>query len=512
MNTISSTLGKNLRSYAAFHPKQEAIVSPGFRITYQEYETLTNQFAHYLLEQGVKKGDRIPLFLGTNGSFPLSLLACAKIGAISVPINYRWNQELIDWSIGHLDAKYILLDSLFYPLVKHHIEKGTIQGTLVAENHQICPDFIKKLKNYPSTPPNIEVNPDDPCTITFTSGTTGKPKGVVSTHNAFLASGMVMAPFIDYYSRYLLATPLFHISGLMINCYQFYLGLTLVFLPELELNSFLNIIDKEQINFAFLPPNIFKLLLPIIYKSGASLSSLKMFLSGGTRVPVHTIQEYEKLGFELMQGYGATEGSGVLFAWTPKMGYDKAHTAGKPYLFPEFKILDPETRAELPQGEIGELAYRGPQLFKEYWKNPEATEKAFYNGWFLTGDAARVDEDGFIEIVDRYKDVIFFAGYGGIYPSEVEEVIREIPDIEDVSVVGVDDPQWSEIPCAFVRLKNESILTKIDILHYVHQKLERHKLMDVIFCDQPLPRNANGKIDKSQLKKLYLKLKSTPSL
>ena len=511
MVRIASTLGNALRSYAQFHPDQEALVSPGFRINYREYESLTNQFAHYLSEQGVKKGDRVPFLIGINASFALTVMALAKIGAIAVPMNYRWNQEWIHWAIDDLEADYILVEDQFYPLVQDYVESGKIRSTLVCEHHKVSPDLLAKLQKYLDTPPDIEVKPEDPCTIVFTSGTTGRPKGVVSSHNAFFASGISCTSFvIDMYSRHLVATPSFHISGIAPVCFQAYLGLSLVFPPKLTPEPLLETIDIEKVNTVFLHPHLLGILLPIIYKSDSTFPSLKRVMSGATRVPESIINDYEKLGFEVVQAYGSTETTGVVSIWNPKMGRDKVHTVGKVHLFPEIKILNPETKEELPPGEIGEIVIRGPQLFTEYWKKPEETKKAFYQGWFLTGDAGRIDEEGFIEVVDRYKDVIYFSEFEGIFPGEVERTIREIKDVEDVSVTGVHHPKWSEIPCAFVKLAKGSSLSKKDILQYVHQKLERHKLMEVIFCDTPLPHNANGKVDKSQLRKMYQELTSTP--
>ncbi|MGA8943364.1 MAG: AMP-binding protein, partial [Thermoactinomyces sp.] len=448
MVNITSTIGNSLRSYARFHPAQEALVSPGFRISYQEYESLTNQYAHYLLEQGVKKGDRVSLLIGVNASYPLSLMSLAKIGAIAVPISYHWKQELIHWALDHVETNYILVEDQYCHFIQDYIESKNIRSIIVCNQHKVSSGLLEKLKGYPTTPPDIEVKPEDPCTIIFTSGTTGKPKGVVTSHNAFFAGAITGSTTYLMHSRQLFSTPTFHMSAAFSVYTQSYLGISLIYLPELSPESLLETIEKERINCLILPPNLLSILLPIIYKSDYTLSSLKRFISGGTKVPESIIRDYKKLGFEVVQAYGATELTGPISCWNPKFGYDKIRTVGKVYLLPEVKILDPETREELPPGEVGEVAVRSPQLFTEYWKNPEETKKAFYQGWFLTGDAGRIDEQGFIEIVDRYKDVIFFSGFGGIFPGEIEDVIREMEEIEDVSVAGIHHPKWAEFPCA----------------------------------------------------------------
>jgi long-chain acyl-CoA synthetase len=392
-----------------------------------------------------------------------------------------WKPEMIRWAIDDLEADFLLVEDQFYPLIQTEAETGKIRHTIVCEQHKVSPGLLRTLQKYPDTPPEIEVKLEDPCTIVFTSGTTGTPKGVISSHHAHFASGISCTSLVlDRYSRHLVATPSFHISAIAPVCFQSFLGLTLVFPPELTAESLVQTIGKEKVNTAFLPPDALGILRSLIRQSDSAFSSLKRILSGGAKVPENVIKSGESPDFEVVQVYGATELNGIISLWKPEMGLDKIHTVGKTYLFPEVKILDPETK------------------------------KAFHQGWFLTGDAGRIDKDGFLEIVDRYKDVIYSPEIGGIFPAEVEQVIRELPDVEDVSVTEVLHPQWSEIPCAFVKPAQGASLTKTEILQYVYQKLGPHKLKDVLFCRQPLPRNANGKVDKSQLRRMYQQQAGSP--
>ncbi|WP_044640210.1 class I adenylate-forming enzyme family protein [Risungbinella massiliensis] len=503
MLTIKSTIGKMIQEYSLNNPEQEAIVTPGLRLTFREYHKLTNQFAHFLLEQGVQKGDRVAFLLGVTGAFPISLAAIAKIGAIAVPINYKWPTSLIEWALEHVEAKYILLEDQYIATVSSYIQNKQISFRTIVQNHQLIPHFLEELAQYPSENPPIEVKPEDPYTITFTSKTTGNPIGVVSNQNAFFTNGVTGTGITESApgSRYLFATPLFHISGVGVCSYHSFLGMTAVFLPELDPYALLDIIEREKITITFLPPSLLAVLLPMIQQSDSLLPSLKRILSGGSKVPIQLTKDYEDLGFEIAEIYGMTEIGGCVSAWKPKMGYDKQHTVGRAYLSPEVKVLDFDTRQEVKVGEIGELAVRGPQVFMEYWKDPEATRNAFYEDWYLTGDAVRVDSDGFIEIVDRY--VIFLPGFGSVYPSQVEKVIRLLPDVTDVSVIGLHHEKFGEYPCAFIQVSEASILTKREVLAHVHEHLSRYHLLDAVVGFDQLPRNAAGKIDKKALEDLY---------
>lgn len=511
MNNIGVTLGKVLHSASKVNPNQEAIVTPELRLTFRDYEKVTNQLAHYLLDKGVKQGDRVVFVNGVNGGFPLILMAIAKIGAIATPINYHWSVELVEWVIDHLEASFIIFEDQFYSLFAKAITSKKIPHLLFIENHQIKPNFLSHLAKFPNHPPNIDISPSDPVTILFTSGTTGKPKGVVSSHQAYFAASIAARVALETKpgDRFLLSTPIFHISGILFMLHQFLYGYTLVFLPTLKQESLLQIIEAEKISLMFLPPSLLSILLPIIQQSDLLLSSLQRIISGGTKAPVSVILGFEEMGFEIIEAYGSTETNGIVSCWQPRLGYDKAHTVGKPFILPEVKVLDPESKEELPLGEVGELAISSPQMFSGYYKDKEMTKKVFHNGWFLTGDAARLDEEGFIEIVDRYKDIIFFAGFGGIYPSEVEKVIRELEGIKEVSVVGIQHKNWGEIPCAFVTLDESVTFTTQEILDYVHQILERHKLAEVIILPDSLPLNATGKIDKKQLRLKYEQVKKS---
>jgi acyl-CoA synthetase (AMP-forming)/AMP-acid ligase II len=498
---IEKSIGALLSHRASVNPELDALVGPKRRFTYAEFEAMSNRIGHWLLDRGVKKGDRVMMLAETNVIFPLLYFGAAKIGAITVAANWRWSPELLQWAVGYTEPSVIFYDESFRDLV-HSLN---LDGTLTVQTSfqkDLEPEFETTLHTYPSTPPQVEVRSEDPACITFTSGTTGRPKGAVITHNNIYAAGIhygFFTPAREAGYRLLYVTPLFHISGTANIGFMPLCGYTFVFMPQLEPALLLETIDRERVNSVFLVPAMLGLMLPFIYQSGLTLSSLKEILTAGSPVPENLIREYEALGFHIVQGYGMTESTGNITIWFPTMGYDTCSSVGKPFMN-EIRILDRRTREVLPPGEIGELAVRGPIVFKEYWRDPDATREAFHDGWLLTGDAARIDERGFVHIVDRYKDVIYISAVDAIYPSQVEAVLRELDGVADVALVGVQHERFGELPCAFI--VPEADLTREQVFEFARSRMEKHKVMEVIFTEQ-LPRNPLGKVDKPVLRKLF---------
>jgi long-chain acyl-CoA synthetase len=258
------------------------------------------------------------------------------------------------------------------------------------------------------------------------------------------------------------------------------------------------LIEAERITSMFAVPTMLIYMLPELMKSEKEISSLRTFYCGGSRVPEKLIQQYNLFGYSITQVYGCTECSGLFSVWHSQMGLDKCASAGKHVLGGEVKIVNPETGQELPTGEIGEIILRGPQIFQGYWNNPEATEKTLKNGWLFTGDAGKIDEDGFLYVIDRYKDVIICGGTN-IYPAQVEAVIKELDAVQEVALIGVPHEVWGEIPRAYIVKKPGANLTEKDVLNYCYQKLANYKVSEVVFVEA-LPKNNIGKVLKRVLK------------
>lgn len=505
MVALQSTIGKILKDRAFQSPDQEAIVSKKMRLTYQEYDQLTNQFAKYLLAQGVKKGDRVALVMGVSEAFPLSLMAVAKIGAIFVPINYTWKRELIYWALEQIAPKLILFEDQYEGLISQYTKKSGTMNRQIVENGSIQDSVLEELQSFSADDLSLEIDPNDPFTIVYTAGTTGLPKGVVASQNTYFATGIVFQTLVEGESnnRFLLANAMYQIFSVLLCSIHSLVGITLILLHKLDPDDFIDTIHNEKVNITLLPPYLLGVYLPMLQKRPSQLSTLRRIISSGCKVPCQIIEVLKKLDIEVIDVIGFTETTGILTIKKSHMDDCNPDSLGKPYLFPEIKVLDPETKEEVSTGEVGELALRGPTIFQEYWNSSKKTEKAFYNGWFLTGDMVRINKKGSIELVERYKNVIYLSRLGGILPANVEKVIREIPEVKDVAVIGIYNEKYGEIPCGFVQVEKGSLLIKQDILDYVHTKMEKFNLVDAVVNSEPLPRKENGKIDTEQLRNRY---------
>lgn len=500
---MTTTAGAILRHRALIHPDLEALIGGSKRIHYREFNQMVNQLANYLLQCNVNKGDRVAVLCKTNYHYPLVFFAAAKVGAIMIGLDWRLAPGELDQVVQESQPKVIFYDEEFKSGLSFsdqwHFVKEMVLVSVGFDTH---PTFNALLFSQSDAEPEIEVDPESPAVIIFTSGTTGKPKGVVLTHNNLYASSVAGSAMVEsrFGDRYLLATPLFHVSGLMWIFSSALWACSMVFMPHFDTSKIWEVVEKERITSMMSVPPLLVFLLPELLQGNRDLSSLRGIVCGGSTVPEKLIKQYDSLGYQIIQGYGVTEFTGAISGWQLYMGLDKCRSVGKPTFFADVKIIDPETGQTLPPGEMGEIVCKGPQQFKEYWNNPEATAKALIDGWFRTGDAGYIDEDGFIYVVDRFKDVINCGGEK-IYPTQVEEVIGQLDDVIEAALIGVSDPVWGEIPRAYVVKKPDSSLTEQDILFHCQQHLAHHKLAQVVFIAE-LPKNSLGKVIKKTLKDL----------
>ncbi|MBH8599223.1 MULTISPECIES: class I adenylate-forming enzyme family protein [unclassified Thermoactinomyces] len=502
MRTITDIM--NYRVH--FTPGLEALVDRGKRYTYQEYNHRVNQMAHYLLELKVKKGDRIAILCKNNYLFPVIVLATMKLGAIAVPLNWRLNPNELEYILRDSKPAVVFYDKEFSFLLSE-AKKPDLQFTEIRAESGI--DGLLSLEtllhNRPVDEPDVVLHEDDPATIIYTSGTTGNPKGVVTSHKSWIFSVIATANALEwrFRDRYLAAAPLFHVSGIIITLGAIYQGMTIVFMEDFDPSKIWELIEAERIATMFAVPTMFIYMLPELMRSQKEITSLRNFIVGGSPVPRKLIEQYDLYGYEITQVYGCTECTGLFSVWHPHMGMEKCISSGKTILGGELKIINPETGQEVPTGEVGEILIRGPQLFMGYWNNPEATRKALRDGWFCTGDAGKVDEDGFLYVLDRYKDMIICGGTN-IYPAQVEGVIKELDDVLEVALIGIPHAVWGEIPRAYIVKKPGSNLTEADVLYHCHQKLANYKVSEVVFIDS-LPKNNVGKVLKRVLREQAIK-------
>ncbi len=500
-NNISFWVEKN----AAFTPKKVAINFEGDAFTYLDFAIKISHHARTLKHTyGVGRGDRVA-YLGMNHPDLLYLFfACAKLGAIFLPLNWRLAVPEHLYILKDASVKVLFCDPEFEDHAKS-LEKDLPDCEFVASNFSSdeWSNLQEELVTSVGDDSNPHVSMDTPFLLVYTSGTTGRPKGAVLTqegiqtnaHNSVHYSGMTS---IDHV---LTALPMFHVGGLNIQTTPaFYVGATVTIHRRFNPNDVLMSINNEKPSLLVLVPATIQAVITQPEWADTNLSSLRLVNSGSSIVPMHHIMAFHNRGIPVGQVYGSTETGPVAIYQRIDNAWAKPGSAGKPAMHCEMRIVDDKSQ-EVPKGSSGEILLRGGNILFEYWGNEIATKDSIRDGWFYTGDIGYEDEDGDVWINDRKKDVVISGGEN-IYPAEIEAFIIEMPDVADAVVVGRADNKWGEVPVAVIILENNVALEKNTFLNRFQNKLARFKHpKDVIFLKE-LPRNAMGKVLKYEVRKL----------
>ncbi|ARJ22938.1 long-chain fatty acid--CoA ligase [Bacillus mycoides] len=496
------TMRQLLEKRAMQSPNLKALIGGEKRYSFQQYNEQVNQLAHYLLHTGMERGDRIGILCKNNHPFPSVMMASLKIGAVFIPLNHQLTAYELESIVKEARLKVLVIDDEFSEVVLKI--NGVKEIPYVIETtKEGFGSFELKLKEQPITEPNVEVHEDDDAIYLFTSGTTGQAKACVighkNLHHYFTEiAGQREIPAGE---RFLSVHPLFHMSGVLsiLNC--IYHGVTMVFLADSNPTLIWDKIEEEKITTMLAFPAVYSYMLDELDKKERNISAFKVAQSGGTKVPETLIQKYMEKGIYMVQGYGSTEGW-VVTSWHPNMGKEKMSSVGKTLKHVELKIVHPETGDELTTNKVGEIHVKSPYMFKGYWNNEEATKKVVKDNWFNMGDAGMIDDDGFLHIMGRYKDVIVRGG-DNVYPDQVEDVIHEINGVLEVAVVGIPNDFWGEVPTAYIVKDIETSLTEEEIIQHCKEKLASYKIPEVVFMDE-LPKNALGKVLKRELRDVFL--------
>jgi acyl-CoA synthetase (AMP-forming)/AMP-acid ligase II len=494
-----SVIGELLRHRARLSPDVEAVVTATKRLTYREYNRIVNKLAHYLLQLQVQKGDRIALICKNSHHFPIIYMAAAKIGAVTVPINLRLKTDGIRYILEDCTPKILFYDGEFDQVTP-------LLGTFPFIQQEIRLDiedasFLEELvEGYPEEEPQVDVMGEDPALIIYTSGTTGRSKGVVCTHNNMYTGCIANTATLDwrYRDRFLVVTPLFHISGMVISVCALFRGFTLVLNDQFHPMQIWDLLNDEKINMMFSVPGMLNYMYESLKHRYVDVPSLRMIICGGAKVPADLIRGMYDFGYQVVQVYGATEYAGAATFWLPEYGLETCESAGKAVYLTEMKIVHPVTGEALPPGEKGEVVCKGPLMFAGYWNQEKATQEVIRNGWYHTRDVGWMDESGLLYVIDRLRDMIIYNGEN-VFPAQVESVINRLEEVAESAVVGVAHPVWGELARAYVVLKEGRSITEKEILTFVHRYLPDHNLHEVVFVDQ-LPKNSMGKVMKYVLR------------
>lgn len=485
---------------AQMNPNRIACITEQEQLTYREFHKRIQQTASYLYHKyKVIKGERIAILSQNNLEYVILLFAIAKLQCIAVPLNIRLNVNELSFQLKDSGTVILVYESPFEEMAK------SLQKELNLRLINI--DVLKEDHNFEKIVETESIDEHAPYIICYTSGTTGKPKGAVLTQSNMFwnAINNVLAIDLTSKDKSIVLLPLFHIGGIGLFAFPtLFVGGTIVIPGKFEPNKAVEMIEKYQVTIVMGVPSIHLAILHYPAFQKTKLHSVRWFYSGGAPCPKELIDAFTEKGYLFGQGFGMTETSPTIFMLSREDAKRKKGSIGKPVLFAEVKLVD-EAGKEVDKGEVGQLLVRGPILLKEYWNRPDATAESIKEGWFYTGDLARMDEEGFYYIVGRKKEMIISGGEN-IYPLEIEQVINQLPEVLEAAVVGIVDPKWGEVPIAFIVTNEGASITEHDVKQHCLQKLAKYKVPKEVHFVKELPKNATGKIQKTVLPKLREKV------
>ena len=486
---------------------RSAIRFTGTTTTWSELNDRVHALASAFAARGVGFGDRVALVTGNRPEFIETVLAANLLGAIAVPINFRLTGPEAGYILNDCDAKIVVVDDIGLPIVTAALPELTNPPRVAV----VAPDpagyelYADLLAAEASTAELPDVPEDSPALIMYTSGTTGRPKGAVLTHLNLQSQGTtVMRAFqyVDEDEVNLVASPLFHIGAVGSVIPTIYVGGTLVIHPTRAFvaTEILDTIESEGVTSIFLVPTQWQAVCAEPTVPQRDLARLRILGWGAAPASDTLLRTMSDTfpGAMSIALFGQTEMSPVTCVLHGRDALRKLGSVGRPIASVSARVVTPDMRDVAP-GEVGEIVYRGPGMMLGYWNKPEATADAFHGGWFHSGDLVRVDEDGFVYVVDRAKDMIISGGEN-IYCSEVENVLAGHPDIVEVSIVGRSHPVWGETPVAYVALRDSAVLDIESLREWASSSLARYKLPTVLVLIDTLPRNASGKVLKNVLR------------
>lgn len=492
-----------IAGWAAQAPGKAAIHFEGADVTYAEMDRRIRRLAAALKHGlGIGRGDRVA-YLGLNRPEMLDLVfACARLGAILAPLNWRLAPPEHLYILRDCGARVLLAEADFAahcePLRQALPDMRTVVYDSSLAGWESYDDVLGRASGDDANP---HVNLEAPLLLVYTSGTTGHPKGAVLTQGALLWNAINATHAHDLTSadHVLTTLPMFHVGGLNIQTLPaLHAGATVTLHRRFDPQAVLRDIGGRRPSLTLMVPATMQAVIGHPAFATADISSLRLIMTGSSVVPAALIRAFHDRGVPVGQVYGATETAPVAVYLRAEDSFDRVGSAGRPAIHCRVRIVD-DQGADVPPGSPGEILVNGPNLFREYWGDPAATEAALKDGWFHTGDIAHRDADGFIWVDDRKKDVVISGGEN-IYPAELENVLADCPDIAEAAVVARPDPRWGEVAVAIVVPRPGATLSAADVLALFEGRLARFKHpRDVVFVDA-LPRNAMGKILKYELR------------
>jgi len=502
---------KCLETQAKRHARKKYLFFNDESFNYCEINKRANKVAHLIKTKGLVKGDRICLMLENSPEFFIAYYGILKAGCVAIPVNTFLKQEEVAYMLNDSGAKY-LITSQNFDFVATDINNlcDNLKGVLAFHETSFDSENINvSSKNLSDADLDLPISDKDLAIFIYSSGTTGHPKGAMLTHSNLISNAVAcLSRFkVTTGDKFLLFLPAFH-SYAMMTCVILptYVGSSIIILEsvnDLKKKSFKNILLYKRPTFFLGVPQVYVALIkskmPKFFIK--FLYPIRLHVSGGAPLPEEILEQFKlKFNRPIIEGYGLSEASPVVAA--NKLEIQKPLSVGPALKGVEVNIVD-ENEKQVPVGQVGELIVKGPNVMQGYWNMPELTEKTLRNGWLFTGDLAKLDEEGYIYIVDRKKDLIIVKGMN-VYPREIEEVLHKHEKIEAAAVIGLPDKASGEIPVAYVKPKDGIELTEHEIKIYLKEHLANYKLPKHVYIEINLPMTATGKILKRELKEKVL--------
>jgi acyl-CoA synthetase (AMP-forming)/AMP-acid ligase II len=496
-------MGDGLRRSAGKFPLKIAAKDRYRQISYGELNARVNQLARGLLALGLRKGDAVAISVGNRIEHLEIIFAAAKLGALAIPLDIKWKALELASVLSAFEPRFIVLQE---DCAQEFAKARSLKDLSLIKPVSLSADrsYGGVMTGQSSDEPNADVNEDDPFAVMLTSGTTGFPKGCLTTHRTFVfhCINNAIEKGLGAHDTALLSSPIYFNAGRSFTLGILYFGGTIILHERFEAEQALGTIESEKVTYVGAVPTMCERMLHVLEARKYDTSSLRcLAITGGKIHPAVLERLKREITPNIYRTYASTD-SGQMAISKPNDMDAKPSSAGRPVWCVDLRIVDDDNRP-VPVGEVGEIICQSPLATHGYYKNPQATEASFRNGWFYTGDLGYFDEEGFLFVAGRKKDMVKSGGIS-IYPLEIESIIYSHPDILEAAVIGVPDPEWGEAVKALVVLKPRAELTSEALINFCKEQLSAYKVPKSVEFRASLPHTEVGKVNKMKLREMVL--------